>query len=270
MVCNPAKPCHWLGQILLGDCPKLLKYFAGFLITELYLGPRIYLEKLRILFMIYHSSPQALRRQREGLFSHGTERSGSLIKVPGQGEATGREPKFLQSGQDSKQRQWVSQQREGPLPKPERRWQLAAAFSQNRTEEPWSSSQEESSSATLASLLPDRPAVPTQRGNAHGYYSKHISISRSLSFQSTTFIELKILFCVSQQPLCKWVEESCACQAALPCALPPKASWEGQLTTEAFNGQLSPFGGGSLIFFLFHSFSLKKKPTMALCVYSSF
>lgn len=83
---------------------------------------------------------------------------------------------------------------------------------------------------------PGLPAVPTQRGNAHGYYSKHVSISRSLSFQSTTFVALKILLYISQQPLCKWVEESCACQPALSCASPPKASWEGHLTLEGFNG----------------------------------
>lgn len=41
----------------------------------------------------------------------------------------------------------------------------------------------------------------------------HFKVS---GFQSRTFDALKILFCISQQPLCKWVEKSCACQLALP------------------------------------------------------
>ena len=51
-----------------------------------------------------------------------------------------------------------------------------------------------------------------QGDNAHCHKSRHFSISRPLGFQSTTFQALKILLCVSQQPLQKWAEEGCAWQ----------------------------------------------------------
>lgn len=76
-----------------------------------------------------------------------------------------------------------------------------------------------------ASRPPGLPASRLARrgSNIRCYESEHFSISRPLGFQSTTFDALKILLCVSQQPLCKWAEEGCAASLALcvPCFQKP-------------------------------------------------
>ena len=159
-----------------------------------------------------------------------------LIKILEQAETTVRDPKFAKSDHEPP----GSKQREREL-----RWTEGPASSCFLPELALDSALK---GLPILALPPWPPGLPACRGsNTRCYESKHFSISRPLGFQSTTFDALKILLCISQQPLCKWAEEGCVCQPGFLCALLPKASLEGRLATEASDG-FSPFAGGFLNF----------------------